>query len=460
MARSAFLETNIVCPVCKAPVTLRYPNPKLYAVAQRDADRRVTAYTWSQGVDTDAIPHYYAVLQCPQCCFADFREDLENAGSSVKSRLVYQARNALDMKRVLMLKKLRRVVGEGTITLDGAIALHLAAIYQALLPAGDANIDYNKLGRLYLRLSWLYREQNGESEPLPDLKEEVAESEVIKSLMEAVESLQQDMSELTEDISGVRRLVRQRAVELGMPEEGEQNPYWYMVSAMDAKKNELQTLVEMFQQSVTTDKRGQLVAAPQETVESNSQSQELFNSIATQWPDMPRNEVSCIQRAVAAFDYSYNHEDGELSAEQSLSVVNLIVKLLLKIGDLDGALNYVMQIFKTGFRDKQELQRRLSQGKQDKKISPLDEKNIQRKIGMINNTLSQAGETRHQIVELIYEKRKDKIHAILKANADKSSEQINQALLNAGFSEVVIHFLTEKGLIKKEESKKGWFGKK
>jgi hypothetical protein len=226
----------------------------------------------------------------------------------------------------------------------------------------------------------------------------------------------------------------------------------------------LQTLVEMLQQTVTSDITGSLQSVGSSADSAAAEWRKHIADITPKWPDMPRTEETCIKRAVEAFDYSYKYEDTGQGIEQSLAVVNLIVKLLLKLGDLEGALNYASQIFKSGFRDKQELQRQLSQAKQakmDKSLKNFDERGMLRKIATVNKTLAQAGEIRKKILGMIYEKNKEKILPILKESVEKSPQEQKQALLATGINEELIPFLREKGLIKTEETqKKGWFGKK
>jgi len=459
MSRNVFIEKTIVCPVCKNTFELKYPNPKLYAAASRDSDRRVTAYTWAQGLKTDAVPHYYAVAQCPQCLFADLKENFENPRYGAKEAFVYEARNNLDFKKVLILKKLRRLVpNDETLSLEGAMSMHLTAVYCALLPAQKEQIDHNKLGRLYLRLSWLYREQKGDAPPPGENGE--ADSLALTKLNKSVEVLQSDLLSLLDDLGSTRTLIRERAKELGLPEEGEGNPYSPILMGLTDKTHDLQTYLEMLQQSVQSDRKGDLTTMSIGSNGAGDAVQKLMGDVASKWPGMPRSEEISIKRAVEAFDYSFKHEDTEQSIEQSLAVVNLIVKLLLKIGDLDGALDYIMQIFKSGFRDKQELQRRLSQGKREKTISDFDARNIQRKIATVTNSLTQAGDTRKMLLEKIFERDKEKINSILEANANAAPPLQEKAIVEAGLTEELIPFLKDRGLIKVEEEKKGWFGRK
>jgi hypothetical protein len=459
MTRNVFIEKSINCPVCKNTFELKYPNPKLYAAASRDSDRRVTGYTWAQGLKTNVVPHYYAVAQCPQCLFADLKENFENPRYGARETFVYEARNSLDFKKVLILKKLRRLVQDDeTLSLEGAMSMHLTAVYCALLPAQKEQIDHNKLGRLYLRLSWLYRELKGDEPPTGENGD--SDSPALAKLKKSVEVLQSDLLSMLDDLGSTSTMIRERAKELGLPEEGEENPYFPILMALTDKTHDLQTYLEMLQQSVQSDRKGDLTTVSIGSNGTDDAVQKILVDVASKWPGMPRTEEISIKRAVEAFDYSFKHEDTEQSIEQSLGVVNLIVKLLLKIGDLDGALDYIMQIFKSGFRDKQELQRRLSQGKREKTLSDFDARNIQRKIATVTNSLTQAGDTRKMLLEKIYERDKEKITATLNDNANNSPEQQQEALVAAGLTEELIPFLKDRGLIKVEEEKKGWFGRK
>jgi len=58
-------------------------------------------------------------------------------------------------------RKLRGLVPEGEPDFKGAVAIHLAALKIARLP-DQQYIDHNKVGRIALRLGWLFREMGAE----------------------------------------------------------------------------------------------------------------------------------------------------------------------------------------------------------------------------------------------------------------------------------------------------------
>jgi len=464
MSRNIFIETNAICPVCKNQFVLKYPNPKLYVAAGREADQRVTGYNWAQGMKTDEIPHYYAVLQCPQCLFADFRENLENPRPGPKENKLYEARRNLDFKNVVVLKKLRRLVSEEKMDLKSALSLHMSAVFSALLPSKEF-IDQNKLGRLYLRLSWLYRELTGDTaEPEEFQIEQQAASASLEKLFKITEGMQSTINGMAGDIVEMKKTASIRSSEVGLEWDSEKNPYFAVANSLEHKLKEIQTLMEMLENSVNKDKKGDLKKPAEldiSAIFANEETQQQLNEVASKWNDFPYSENYCLRRAIEAFDVSYKTEDAERSTEQSLAIVNLIVKLYLKVGDPNSALEYVTQMLKNGSREKQSLQTRLNQAKHSQNLSTFDEKNIMRKIATITTSVNQAMELRETILEMLFNKSKEKIASILKDNAEKSTEEQQAAIIAAGFSEGFIPYLRDRGAFKRdEESRKGWFSKK
>lgn len=458
MSRNIYIDHNVVCPVCKNLYKIHYPNPRMYVASGRDSDHRVTGYTWTQGVQTDEIPHYYAVAQCPQCLFADFRENLESPKQGMKEIKLYETRRNMDFKKVLILRKLKRLISEEKINIKGAICLHLSALYIAL-QAPKEHWDYNKLGRLYLRTSWLFKELRGDSfEPEP-IEKDNTPSLSLDKLCKTIEGMQSSLNGFLSDLVDLRKYGNARSEELKLPSDN--NPYNSITTSLEFKVKEIQTLLEMVQQSAMRDTKGDLIIIPATFTITDTDLQEVLNDIESKWQDFPGNEEVCVRRAIEAFDYSFKTEDMERSPEQSLSIVNLIIKLLLKTGDLNGALNYLTEMLRNGSRDKQNLQQRLNEAKHGKNMSEFDAKNIMRKMATITSALTQGIESRRAIIEMIYEKNKEKILGIVKTNLQNTPAEQEQAILSAGFAPEIVHYLKEHGLIKVEDAKKsGWFAKK
>lgn len=459
MARNIFIGKDIVCPACKSKVRLRYPSPKMYAAAGRDDDQRVTAYSWAGGIQTDVVPHHYAVFQCPNCLVADLKEKFENPEHSAKERIMYEALQSAPFEKRMLLRKLRRFVPEGDLDAQGAMALHLAAIYAAFIPGEKERIDHLRLGRLYLRLSWLYKEQKGPEEEETAADTAADTDSTVGKLLLVVDQFQQVMRQLfAENLGNIQTLIDARSAEMKLSPE--KSPYTKLMASVREKTGHMEQAVLQLRQAAVRDKEGKLTQEAASSSIGDMNLEDFLPSLLPQWPDLPRNEKDALMRAVEALDHSARYEGAEQDLQQSMGLTNLIIKLLLKIGDLDRALEYVLGIFKSGYRDKQGLTMKLNQAKRDKTLTPFEEKSIMKQIGSVTRTLNMAVENRRKIVGMLFERDKEKITAVLDKHAAASAEEQARAVTAAGFTEELIPWLRESGLMKVEETKKKWFGKK
>ncbi len=451
--RSVFIEKQVGCLVCKRQIPLRYPNPRYYVAATRESDQHVIAYRWAEGLQAgeQVPPHYYAVWQCPHCLFADFTESFNRPTGGLKEDHLRAAylKSAQETRTVLV--ELRKLVPEGDIDFDGAVALHLAAIKIATLPDKE-EIDHNKLGRLSLRLGWLFRERSEGQVEAEESKGALAE------LQDGVESLGGLMASLSEVLGDVRRCADGRAKELGLMGEGEENPYASISASLGDKLDEMRTLLSMMQSAVLHDRKGELSTVKDLGGGKPTGLDELLMSLRSYWAELPRSEEECLRMAVDALDYSYGHESSLKSIEQGMSVVSLIINLLARIDDHQGALRHVSEVYKSGMNSINDLRWRIREGKKKKILSPHDERMLNRKIGNISVAIRQAGESRRNLLDLLCERHSAAIGETLAQTEGKPLTERMKALKDAGVPEEVISDLRARKVIKDKKKKGGLFG--
>ncbi|MCP5045714.1 MAG: DUF2225 domain-containing protein [bacterium] len=472
MAKIIFTTKKVLCPACKSYFELKYLNPKLYAASSRDDDERVTGYTWIENIKTELLPHHYSVLQCPKCLFTDFREHYERPGFSPMDKKLYQCHMQLSAEQRMVLQTLQCLVPAGDLDNEAALSLHLAAIFITLLPIEETAINHLKLGRLYLRLSWLYREQRElGSGPVPGDSKDTGKSSTTRKLSSAVEQLEEYIQSALDLLEEARQLSEGRTEELELPPD--MNPFAGAIDSLeDNIEKSLQDLSQL-ENSVMEDRnrilmvKGKNGAGDSGVVEEKGSGGEgedavtletLFPTLMEQWPQIPRSEESAIKLAVEAFDYSYKHEEVSQNVQQAMGVGNIILQLLQKTGDMDRALEYAVELYKTGFRDKQSLQMTLNQGQKDGSLGDEEVKEINRTLVVLSHTLEKAGASRKQLLGQLFERDKEKIFKILKANAAVPVQEQMQALFEAGIVEDMITYLKEIQVIKTDVKKKKWFG--
>ena len=458
MATESLVEQTVLCPACQQPVPLLYVNPKCYSNDSRESDGHVTSYRWIPGVRSSDLPHLYTVWQCPKCHFADLKDNLKEPHRTFKDEFALQAFANLPDGRRQVLARLRQLVPAGKLNHVGAISMHLAAILITLLPEDNRKISHSKLGKLALRLAWLYREHSRKQASF------VKDTGVtLRALGQACEQIETHLAELREILGKVKQLGRDRSVELNQPQSVQENPYHAVPEAMETRLDAVYSSLNSLQMAVLQDQQGKAISAAPEDLGSSTNLKQSLLSIGSLWPGLPRNERQSLNLTVQALEFSYENEGDYQSVEESLAMVNLILDLLVRLGELERALEWTNTLSKYGYDTRTDLQDSVKKGRTAAARSAQDARSIQRKISTINVTMQRGGEKRRQIFQLMLERDKVKIEAILRPLATQSADKRMRALLEAGINSGVVNLLIKdetKALEKPEGSFLDWFRKK
>lgn len=441
-----FINKEIPCPVCQLLSPLRYPNPRYYVAASRESDMHVTSYKWNRSGCEGIWPHYYAVWQCPVCMFADLAEKIEKPEGKPKDDILREAFINIPDEKRFALQQLRRLVGPGELDFNGAVALHQSAVLTNLLPAqGDRNHD--KLGRLALRLGWLFRERSGKTEEVQ------IKDETFSKLFDEVARLESQILALMEVLSDVERAAADRLNELGLSTDSKDDPYISVARSFSEKVEEMKPLLLMMHRSLLYDQRGQLKGSKEGKAAAPSDLDEFLLSLKEHWPELPVNEEQSLFVAVDAYEYSYNHESTYLSIEQSISVLSLLVDMMSRTGDYERALKWIAEVYNSGVVYKSELRNRITIGQRTKRLRAHEEESLRRKISNIDLAIAQAGESRRRIMDSLVEKFDPITQEVLKASEDLPMADREKLLAKAGVPEEVISQIKLRKMMR--ERKKG-----
>lgn len=445
-----FVENQISCPYCAEKSILHYPNPNLYRAGRREPDLRVTSYIWFRQECEHLQPHYYAVWQCPHCCYAQLTENIENPKETLKEEYLIAAFDAIPNDKRIVLQELRRLIPEGELNLPGATALHLAAVLVSLLPEEDKR-DHHELGRLALRLGWLFREQTEPKKTVSIIEEPPG------VLLDSVEQLDGLIREMAQSLGDARRAAEAWADDFGETKGKEENPYAATTAALGDKLAEMRTLLTMLQGAVVRRGVTSIEIVEDLSVPEETYLDKMLTSLKSLWPELPLTENQCLRLAVDAFEFSYNLETTFQSIEQSMIVMRLITNLLFRLGEHERALRFVAVIYKSGTAYKKELQQRIEEGRRAETLRDIDEQRLNRKIGTVNMSILQARESRRQLLDVLIEKHNKIIEKTLSETESKSLAAREQAMRSAGVPDEVVIELKARNILTKGKKKSGFF---
>ena len=438
MAEAFLLTRTIVCPACGQRVPMTTVNPRTYTVASRESDRHVTRYQWVGEAPAGLVPHHYTLWQCPECLFAEFADTVaaEKPGDPEAAQALF---GDISLEKKMVLDSLRELVPNTGMDPVGAIGIHWAALLITGLPLSASQIDHGKRGRIALRLAWLFRELEGAPPPAPP---EPA-GQVMADLAEATERLDRLVKDAEGVLAEIQRMGGQRGRELRLPEHSVANPYLALGELIEVRLRTLKAEVATLQMAVLHDQQGRMEPAlPETEAVLGADMAQVVQSVLPFWPDLPRTERQCLLLCLEALEYAYQHDSGAGNEEQSVAQVNLILDLLVRLGELERALDWTSQISKFAAETSSDLQQRISRGKASRSMKPHDEAMVNRKIAALDQARQQAVESRREILDLMLTRDRPRIDAILRDTSMLPPEERHKALIEAGIHNGVAALLS------------------
>lgn len=351
--KSALYPRTVACPACGARTTQLEFKTGMVAEEEREADQHVTRYRWLRPDVPPLHPPYYALAHCPECAFADFKEDFAEPGRLRDNRVRLLAPKLAPerARHGSVIATLHADLAGGPLDFPKALRRHLLAIaIQELLP--EDRQDHLKLARLYLRTAWLYREQADPTQPavqdaagLAALDQYAAGLRDVQTALERVRTVYGDSP--------------------GKP-------------ALDALGLQVQALVR-----ASADLRAQLLA--KETVPTGLGFLPLLRG---EWPGIPATEAAALQAGVAAFERVYATGDGE-----TLALLKLMIELNYRLGRHERVLEYAASISKTAYDERLALQRQLA----DRTLAPDQRTRLTARATRAQAALDLAAEIRREV---------------------------------------------------------------
>lgn len=166
---------NFHCPACgkSAPITyLPSESSRLYTSENHEPDKHTTKWKWQNPIWSDINPYLYTLWFCPECYFTDFEEDFKHDHSNPRNKISALKPLVLNEKekensvinflgKDIDYKKMTPIMGIKTFLL----AIFIQELITDIKKDNEYHHtrDWNKLGRLYLRLAWLYRENKSDN---------------------------------------------------------------------------------------------------------------------------------------------------------------------------------------------------------------------------------------------------------------------------------------------------------
>ncbi|HOF41604.1 MAG TPA: DUF2225 domain-containing protein, partial [Candidatus Hydrogenedentes bacterium] len=350
--QSPFVHKALACPACSEKTEHRFFRRRVYVVEESEPDQHALRYRWASDQVQRVNPLYYALFFCPHCFYADVSEDFAKPPETESLTATLHAFKKAGRDDV-RLQLVGRHIDYEDIDFESALRLHfLAVLIHSLVDKSQQ--DAYKLGRLYLRIAWLYREHmqglpagledaTGADSP-PENIPPACDSGSAPLLLAAVDAAQEALKQFEPHRRTLERLAGQRADELSRASHG--NPYLsylaLLISASEQLGQDLHALRELAFRDVSGLLHGEGENAASSPAQDETPRQEearsrrrahflpsavFMESLAALWDGVPRNEQEALVLALEAFRRALTHDVRLENPQRRLKVSTLVAEL-------------------------------------------------------------------------------------------------------------------------------------
>ncbi|MFQ6003463.1 MAG: DUF2225 domain-containing protein, partial [Candidatus Zixiibacteriota bacterium] len=169
---SPFFMTKVECPVCAQINEFENIKAEAYTETKRDTDFCPRGIIWANPEYQKVNPLLYFMATCPNCfythefnrSFKEWKKDtffVAHRLGSIRERHKYELR-----QKESVINRLGEALDPRGHPFESAVIKLLLGIYDEKITEEFNPLD---LGRYYLRIAWLYRENQKEKDNVPEL---------------------------------------------------------------------------------------------------------------------------------------------------------------------------------------------------------------------------------------------------------------------------------------------------
>ena len=360
-----FYSRKIYCPVCETNTeaeTLIGEVFNKYYPACREKDQYVPQWKWYDESWNHVNPYLYAIIFCPVCHYSNFQEEFSyKKKSDIPKYYSYLRQKISDIPDII-----KDFINEvyDIYTKDIPIRDHTTAVlgmicsifWETLLTGQNKHrFPYSNAGRLYLRLSWLYKEHDASG------KRKIGSlDDVEKVVFNMVKHLKNFCSEGRK----VPLLINE------LPEH---------------KKDQINILVDTLNYAVSelSNKTSEILdfCTSSETV--NDPQTLLLEKSFVLWDWIPKNEKEALLKAAQNFEISCTHDE-HLNDNASWKLLELIAYLYEKADMTEKRNNCLREIVKSCHQKRAKLNSQLH-----KKISYAEKCDLELTLKKLNGYIEE-----------------------------------------------------------------------
>jgi uncharacterized protein (DUF2225 family) len=367
---SPFFMTKVECPVCGQINGFENIKAGAYTETGRDTDFCPKGITWTNPEYQKINPLLYFMATCRNCFYThEFNESFKawkRDRSFVAFRLsLIQERHQRELKQQgSVINRLGETLDPEGHPFESAVIKLLLGIYDEKMIEESNPLD---LGRYYLRIAWLYRE-NQKREDTPREIEKldlISLEETLKAFQSNFQTQKEKIYELKVSLDACFRTPT-RVVEMNQKKERLQIKY---LKGLDKIQEDLSSLQESLDEltdicaqshNFTFDAKSENIKITRQVLEELIPGQSPYggrdhltfrsflSSLKEIWSEIPLNECEAMKLALKYYKKSYQEIRDITQENQKIQAAYLIAELSRRVGDYREAERYFEEVKSTG----------------------------------------------------------------------------------------------------------------
>lgn len=330
---SSFNIYRIKCPICGTPNEFKGVKPRAYVEIGRDTDFCPLKRDWQDSKHQVKNPLLYFMATCKNCFFT---HELNKEFIECKNCLEFKSPAFVILKRKHfkelnqkngVIKKMGKALRPSKDPFSSAVIKFLLGIYDEGLKPDPSSYS---LGRYYLRVGWIFREEKQKEESAW-----IKENLTPQSLDQTLKSIHVQQADYLKKIRSLKDLVELEFTNSESESEnrGVQDRYNSLIDQMVEELTSLKNFVDELQSMYQTSQHKTLV----QHGNTLFRFEDFLFSLKMQWPEVPINEKEALELALDNYKKSLTRD---LKENQKIQISYLIGELSRRIGDLNSAKEY------------------------------------------------------------------------------------------------------------------------
>ena len=450
-----YFEKEAKCPVCGEKTTHWYLRDHSYTIEKKEEDFFISKYVWAKPEYNAYNIYFFNLWHCPHCLYTDERKMfITNKMEAFKGGFSETKKKLLNgVQEDPFVKALLPFLEYPADNYTAQMLLNLLSVYQQHFPP-DYSRNYEKIGKLYLRISWLFRMAKAQNK-----QDEIIEND-IQEYFDLYNKLQSNLMNALHNLEEFNQWI-----ETKIQDDKRNGSHFWKKHRLEFKQNYdwfvgiWDTAIPLLQNydNIGKKREAEYNALHKNPFEAPFREYQTFKEflefLKTKWEGVPTSEAQAIDFAINNFYEAIKARVFDNKISRYFSVMRLIVYLNQKLQRYEEALakSHILldrlEYYEKALAGRVEKAKTLNEGQTA--IEQLNKNRMK-----IREMIRDAREQRAYILRLKEEADEKRAKELFLSHRELSPEELAELMRNNNIEESIIKKYTQELAT---EKKKGLF---